>query len=107
MRIVFLAAILVIIANITQAETLQSGSVVCWSEEILERYVVADEARKKHMEEHECLVWKKDMKAEVIFTKQVTISDKSYSITNIILRYKYYGDRADNVWTFTENLKNQ
>ena len=82
-----------------------SGSVVCWSEEILQRYVVADDAKKKHMEEHECLVWKKDMKAEVILTEEVTISDKSHSITNIILRYKYYGDRADNVWTFTENLR--
>ena len=97
-------AILILFGNIAQAETLLKGSVVCWSEEILKRYVVADEARKKHMVEHECLVLNKDMQAEVILTKNVTISDDSYSITNIVLRYEYYGERIDNVWTFTKNL---
>jgi len=104
MKKLCLVAILILFGSIAQAETLLKGSVVCWSEEILKIYVVADEARKKHMEEHECLVWNKNMQAEVISSKLVTISDKLYSITNIVLRYEYYGERADNVWTFTRNL---
>lgn len=96
--------ILVLFGNITYAETLLKGSVICWSEETLMTYVVADETRKKHMEEHECGILNKDIQVEFISSKLVTVSDIHYSISNVIWRYENYGQRVDNIWTFSKNL---
>jgi hypothetical protein len=104
MKKLCLVVILVLFGNITYAETLLKGSVICWSEETLKNYVIADDARKKHMEEHECGVLNKDIQVEVISSKLVTVSDKFYSISNIVWRYENYGQRVDNIWTFTRNL---
>lgn len=86
------------------AETLLNGSVVCWSEDVLKNYIAADKATKQHMEKHECLAWYKEIYAKVIQRKTVTILGTAYSIANIELRYEYYGERNDNVWTFTKFL---
>jgi hypothetical protein len=104
MKIIYLVVILVMSGNIACAEVLLKGSVVCWGERTLEKYVVSDEPTKRHMEDHECLVWNKDMQAEVISIQDVTVSGDTFFIANIVLRYEYYGKRADNVWTFTKNL---
>ena len=95
------------IINTAYAETLLKDSTVCWLEKILINYKTADEATKKDMEDHECLVWSKDMKAKVLMKKNVVISGVPYSIANIELSYEYYGERNDNVWTFTKNLSSE
>ena len=104
MKTIFSAICLSFFISSAYSETLATNSVVCWSEDILKKYIVADEKKKKNMEEHECLVWEKEMKAKHFLTKSISISEKPYSISNIELRYKYYGERVDNVWTFSENL---
>ena len=107
MRAAYVLTSLLAVSSSSHAELLPKGSIVCWGEGTLENYLLADNDKKRHMEEHECGIWNIDMKAEMVKTKDITVSGKQYSISNIILRYENYGHKEDHVWAFTDDLKSQ
>jgi len=101
-----LISIFFLAPNFAQAETLQKGSVVCWSKETLRNYITADKAMKKHMEDHACGVTQVQLRVTIIEVGDLFIETRTYPIVQIQIYYASPGNqKTDVVWTFQKNIK--